>query len=83
MNAVDANDSTAVHLAAANGHADVVSFLLTRTRQELINAQNKGGNTALHWAALNGHLATVKVLLEFGALPQVRTSPCEALKRVP
>lgn len=64
--------STPVHMAAANGHLEVVKYLLSlvdeREAAELANAKNETGNTPLHWAAYNGHLDVVKVLVEkYGA----------------
>jgi ankyrin repeat protein len=54
---VDAKDTdgwTPLHSAAANGHLDVVEFLVER--QAEVNAKNKDRATPLHLAALNGHL---------------------------
>ncbi|CAI6296505.1 unnamed protein product [Periconia digitata] len=77
--AVDPNtNNTALHYAAANGHADIIKLLLSfgsttaavppsPQAPGLINACNDSGNTALHWAALNGHLESVKALVELGA----------------
>lgn len=53
--------STALHMAAANGHAGVVAALLARGARLL---PNHAGNTPLHWACLNGHEAVVAALLE-------------------
>ena len=57
----DAN--TLLHYAAANGHLDVVRFLLPHADLAALLAQNVSGNTPLHWAGLNGHLDTVKALV--------------------
>ncbi|KAF1969391.1 ankyrin repeat-containing protein YAR1 [Bimuria novae-zelandiae CBS 107.79] len=67
--------NTALHYAAANGHAsDIVKLLFSLETGKasapasgLINAANDAGNTALHWAALNGHLECVKMLVQAGA----------------
>ncbi|CDK24325.1 unnamed protein product [Kuraishia capsulata CBS 1993] len=62
---------TPIHMAAANGHSEVIKYLLSLLSEEdskfLVNKRNEHGNTALHWAALNGHLDAVKVLCEYGA----------------
>ncbi|KAB1213058.1 Acyl-CoA-binding domain-containing protein 2 [Morella rubra] len=47
----------ALHMAAANGHLDVVEFLIDRVVD--INAFNEEKNTPLHWACLNGHLEVI------------------------
>ena len=57
----DAN--TLLHYASANGHLDVIRYLLPYTDLPLALAQNISGNTALHWAGLNGHLDIVKALV--------------------
>ncbi|AOW02001.1 YALI0B20900p [Yarrowia lipolytica CLIB122] len=71
-------ESTPLHYAAANGHIDVVKYLLGLVAEDaeaqaaLISAQNDSGNTALHWAALNGNLDIVKLLCEAKADPFVK-----------
>lgn len=75
--------STALHAAAANGHTDVVRYLLGLVSSannegdgkvcSFVNATNTLGNTALHWAALNGQLETVQLLCEqYKADPFIR-----------
>ncbi|ODV84142.1 hypothetical protein CANARDRAFT_29310 [[Candida] arabinofermentans NRRL YB-2248] len=68
--------ATPLHMAAANGHSEVVSYLLSLLDETevklLINKQNESGNTALHWASLNGHVSCVKVLVENGADPFIK-----------
>lgn len=60
--------STPVHMAAANGHGEVVDFLLglllEKDARDLASQVNDEGNTPLHWAAFNGHLPVVKLLCE-------------------
>lgn len=53
-----------LHYAAANGHQQIVSFLVEKSSLKSILAQNDAGNTPLHWAAFNGHLEIVKELIE-------------------
>ncbi|KAL7751917.1 ankyrin repeat-containing protein [Sorochytrium milnesiophthora] len=59
--------NTALHMAAANGHADVVQYLLEHLATPDVNARNSGGNTALHWCAVNGHLQVAEMLIKAGA----------------
>ncbi|KAG0646646.1 Ankyrin repeat-containing YAR1 [Hyphodiscus hymeniophilus] len=74
----DTNGNGVLHMAAANGHNEILKFFLDSlskpspqnpTMLAILNAQNQSGNTALHWAALNGHLESVKILLDHGADP--------------
>ncbi|KAG5355734.1 Ankyrin repeat-containing protein [Yarrowia sp. B02] len=71
-------ESTPLHYAAANGHIDVVKYLLglvgedSEAQAAFISAQNDSGNTALHWAALNGNLDIVKLLCEAKADPFIK-----------
>lgn len=69
--------STPFHMASANGHLEVLKFLLSLIPEEeekknVLNLQNESGNTALHWAALNGHLEIVQLLCENGSDPFIR-----------
>ncbi|CAR30150.1 Yar1p [Lachancea thermotolerans CBS 6340] len=72
--------STPLHMAAANGHKEVMQYLasLVTDGAELkkwVNSQNETGNTALHWASLNGSLECVKFLCEeLGADPFIRNN---------
>ncbi|KAK5814632.1 ankyrin repeat-containing domain protein, partial [Linnemannia elongata] len=54
---------TPLHMAAANGHLDVVEYLISIISPEAVNIQNDQGNTALHWAATNGHAKVVETLI--------------------
>jgi ankyrin repeat protein len=53
--------NTALHLAARNGHEDIVGFMLSKGKSD-INAQNNNGWSALIWAAMGGHTQVVDVL---------------------
>lgn len=69
--------TTPFHMAAANGHFEVLKYLLSlipdiEERKKIINLENDSGNTALHWAAYNGHVEIVKLLCENGADPFIR-----------
>lgn len=67
---------TPLHASAANGHLEVVEYLLSILPEsdctKWRNAQNESGNTPLHWASLNGHLAVVKALCGKGSDPFVK-----------
>jgi ankyrin repeat protein len=54
--------STPLHLAAQNGHLDVVEFLVEQ--QAEVNAKETDGWTPLYLAAHNGHFDVVKFLVE-------------------
>lgn len=59
---VDLANNTVLHTAAAQGHVEVVNFLLDNVCSLATIARNNG-KTALHSAARNGHLMVVKALL--------------------
>ncbi len=65
INRQDWYGMTALHWAAAQGHAEIVKLLLDYGAN--INLRNREGNTPLHLAARNGNLSTVKLLLARGA----------------
>ena len=56
-------------MAAANGHAETLRFLLSKAGADPSPKTKEGGNTPLHWACLNGHAEATKALLENGARP--------------
>ena len=57
--------ATALHLAAENGHLEVVRLLLATGKAE-VDSKDKYGRTPLSWAAENGHLEVVRLLLATG-----------------
>eukprot|EP00389_Voromonas_pontica_P004156 GDKH01006177.1.p1 GENE.GDKH01006177.1~~GDKH01006177.1.p1 ORF type:complete len:168 (-),score=38.03 GDKH01006177.1:104-607(-) len=59
----DKSGNTALHMASANGHVDVVRVLLEHGAKSL---KNKTGNTPLHWATQNKQQPVVEVLLNLG-----------------
>lgn len=67
---------TALHYAAAGGHAAVVAWLLDTAQAEVDAAttlhDDVGNETALHLAAYYGHTAVVAKLLHAGASPNVQ-----------
>ncbi|KAI0031982.1 ankyrin repeat-containing domain protein [Vararia minispora EC-137] len=68
----DASDNTPAHMAAANGHTELLEFILART-PGLAAARNAAGSTPLHWAALNQHLAAAQRLVATAGAPLIDT----------
>lgn len=64
-------ERTSIHLAAKNGHLDVVRAL--SDAGSAINALDGQGATPLAFAAWNGHLDIVQFLLSRGADPNIAT----------
>ncbi|XP_062028348.1 uncharacterized protein LOC133744224 [Rosa rugosa] len=66
IRAIDPRDgfgNTAIHVAARNGHVNIVKELVLLMTHEDLKMKNAKGSTALHLAARNGHLHTVKELV--------------------
>ncbi|KAL7414938.1 ankyrin repeat-containing domain protein [Mrakia frigida] len=59
----DESGNTCLHMAAGNGHLDVLTYLLPLLPPSLFSTPNPSGSTPLHWASLNGHLPIVKALV--------------------
>ncbi|KAE8363146.1 purine and uridine phosphorylase [Aspergillus caelatus] len=55
-----------LHLAAFNGHMQVLHQLLA-TDKDNINLKDSTGSTAVMWASLNGHQDAVQLILSHGA----------------
>ncbi|KAF8770210.1 Ankyrin-3 like protein [Argiope bruennichi] len=59
------HDSSALHLAAEEGHVDTVKFLLLKGAD--INSQDCNGDTALHLSSPKGHKEVVHLLIQMKA----------------
>ena len=57
----------AIHLAALNGHLNIVKHLMGFTNKPL-DPDNRGW-TPIHYAAVNGNLDTIKFLVDFTETP--------------
>lgn len=59
-----------LHLAAENGHVEVVEFFLNKGIS--VNVMDKEGNTPLHYAADNGSRKTISILIRKNADPWLK-----------
>jgi len=66
--AIDEDGTTFLHLAASNGHLDVVEFLVQQLDVNAIRGEctNKAGRTPLSLAAGNGHLSVIEFFTKLG-----------------
>ncbi|KAF8845910.1 cytoplasmic protein [Paxillus ammoniavirescens] len=67
----DDNGNTILHMTCANGHTDVLEYLLPSVPPSLLIKQNNAGSTPLHWAALNKHLEIAQKLVQYPGGPGV------------
>ena len=68
-----ASELTALHFAAAAGHAEILAFLLKSGADP--QALRSNNFSPLHAAAMHGHTGIVNLLLAAGASPNVQTDP--------
>jgi ankyrin repeat protein len=59
-----------LHYSAAAGHLDTATILLKRLKADP-NLQNLAGDTPLHKAVEADHLPMIKLLMEYGAKPDI------------
>jgi ankyrin repeat protein len=59
------NGNRPIHIAAQNGHMDLVKLLIDREAD--LDAKNKKGNTALHMAVEYDYYESCQLLIEAGA----------------
>jgi hypothetical protein len=70
LNLRDRMGNTPLHLAATDGHAEVVDELVYRGSE--VETRNLAGRTALHVASMNGHLHIIFILCTAGASARSR-----------
>lgn len=64
-NSLDGHGEAALHLAAANGHLDVVKILVEKgATPALYSAPEEGCNTPLHYSCFYGHVHVSEYLLQ-------------------
>ena len=68
-----------MHLAARNGHTDVVKVIVSLVKRA--NPADQLGSTPLHEAAKNGHVEIVKILLAMNINPD--PSPKDVFDKTP
>ncbi|XP_014670914.1 PREDICTED: ankyrin repeat domain-containing protein 24-like [Priapulus caudatus] len=71
VNSEENTGKTAIHLAAATGHQQVIKELATIHCCNL-DALDEDERTPLHWAAVTGQHRCISTLLKLGANPSVR-----------
>lgn len=70
----DIDGAMAIHIAAGNGHNEVINILLKKDKTLINETDNNGKDTALHWAIMKDFPSTVELLLNNGANPNQKNS---------
>jgi ankyrin repeat protein len=63
VDGTDTSGNTSLHVAAKEGHSDVVKYLLEMGNAE-VGKSNKYGDQALHWTTVQGNLDILQYLVE-------------------
>lgn len=66
LNSRDLSNQTALHIAAINGHAETLQFLVSIGCDPDVEDDNKW--TPLHHASYHGHVKAVEILLRHGSM---------------
>ena len=61
------NGNTPLHIAAQNGHDEIVDLITSIGGKMVLNVQNQSGNTPLHMAVEYDYYASAKALINAGA----------------
>lgn len=77
-NGWDERKPSPLHIAALNGNAAVIKFLIRRGAK-VDQMRGLCRETALHWAARTGQVEAVEALLEGGANPRLKSNETTAL----
>ncbi|CAE7007412.1 hypothetical protein PTNB73_00048 [Pyrenophora teres f. teres] len=72
INSQDSRGTSALQLAAKNGHSDVLRLLLDKGAN--LDTRNNRSETALHWAVRSGNMSIAELLLLKGADVMVEDS---------
>lgn len=65
-----------IHYAASKGKTSIISFILSKSREDMINSKDINGNTPLHICIEEGHLECVRFLLLNKADFRVKNKDC-------
>jgi ankyrin repeat protein len=66
------NGNRPIHIAAQNGHTDVVRLLVNK--KCLLNEMNMKGNTAIHMAVGYDYYDAAKLIIDAGGDPRILNS---------
>lgn len=76
LDKIDNEDNTPLHIAAMNGHEDIVTLLLRKKAKHDI--ENKNGLMPIHLAAINGHKKTLARMQKLGIDPNTKNKKKES-----
>ena len=74
---------TPIHIAATNGHLEIVKLLVAHTDPTSVMTFNQLGYNPIHMAATNGHLNVIKFLVAYTETPNVNAPFQHTLKLTP
>merc|ERR1712118_210639 len=80
----DKDEMISLHWAADRGHVEILQLLLVGAKElnkaDCVNVKDANGDTPLHFAVMSEHEAASRLLLSYGADPDIENADGETAR---